>query len=259
MRPRNAVVAVMNAVPRAVARRFRGESRIAGFVRPVVNRVLPKGPAWVTVRAGRGIGLRLLIDPREEKYYWTGLYEPEVQAIVTQHLKPGDVMWDVGAHIGFLAAIASRAVGPTGLVVAFEPLEENVGRLSKTVEANGLANVTIREAALSSSAGSSPFFVHRSTLMGGLSGASDAPRVEVATTTLDAELTSLGPPTLVKIDVERYEGEVIAGGQRLFNDVRPLLIIELLNDQAEARARTLLRRYTLRRLDGHNFIADPTS
>ena len=219
--------------------------------------MLSKDPTWITVRAGDGSGLRLVIYPRIEKYYWSGLHETRIQEAVTQHLARGSVMWDVGAHIGFLSAIAARAVGPNGHVVAFEPLPENVVRLRQTVEANELTNVTIREVAVSSSVGRSDFYLHSSSSQGGLMRTDSAPRIDVPTTTLDAELRLWRPPALVKIDVEGSEGDVIAGAQRLFTDVRPLLIIELLTEEAFARAQALLPHYTLRRIDRSNFIGDP--
>ena len=259
MRRRNLVVSMFNMVPPLVAQRFRGDSRFVSLVRPIANLVLPKDQTWITVRSGAGAGLRLVIDPSAEKAYWSGLFEGRVQAAVTQVLAPGAVLWDVGAHIGFIAAIAARAVGPTGHVVAFEPLPQNVDRLRQTVEANALRNVTIREVAVSSSVGTSTFYVHSSSFMGGLTPTDGAPRIDVPTTTLDAELRRWRPPEVVKIDVEGHEQEVIAGGQRLFSEVRPLLIIELLTDQAVARAQALLRHYTLHRIDETNFIGDPTS
>jgi FkbM family methyltransferase len=210
----------------------------------------------VTVRGGRGEGLRLVIDPQAEKYYWSGLYEDDLQREITEHLSPGDVMWDVGAHIGFISAIASRSVGPTGQVLAFEPLPGNISRLRQTVEANQLANVTIREVAVSSSIGTSPFYIHSSTSMGGLEAREGAPTINVPTTTLDSEITSRRPPMLVKIDVEGFEDDVIAGGKRLFDDIIPVIVIELLNDAAVARAKVLLPNYTLRRIDGTNFIGE---
>lgn len=258
MRPRNVVVSLINAVPAVVARRFRSDGRLAALLRPLANLVLPRDPRLVTVRAGTGAGLRLVINPRQEKYYWSGLYEPRAQEAVAQHLALGNVMWDVGAHIGFLSAIAARAVGPRGHVVAFEPLPQNVARLRQTVEANGLTNMTIREVALSSSVGTSAFYVHSSSSMGGLARADGSLRIDVPTTTLDNELGVSPVPTLVKIDVEGFEDQVIAGGQRLFNDVQPFLIIELLTDEAVTRARALLPNYVLRRIDQMNFIGDPT-
>jgi FkbM family methyltransferase len=228
------------------------------LLRPIANLALPDEPTSVTVRAGTGAGLRLIILPRTEKYYWSGLYEPRAQEVIAEHLAPGSVMWDVGAHIGFLSAIAARAVGPTGHVVAFEPLPENASRLRQTVEANALANITIREVAVSSSVGISAFYVHSSSLVGGLTQADGAQPIEVPTTTLDAELGVSPPPALVKVDVEGHEAEVIVGGHRVFNEVRPFLIIELLTDEAIARAQTLLPHYAFSRIDEMNFVGEPT-
>ena len=257
--PRNVAVLMANRLPPVVARRFRGRSPLASLVRPIANLMLPKDLTSVTVRAGRGAGFRLVIDPQAEKYYWSGLYEEGVQEAIAEHLAPGSVMWDVGAHIGFITAIASRAVGATGQVLAFEPLPQNICRLRQTVETNGLANVTIREVAVSSSIGTSPFYIHASTSMGGLESSDGAPTIDVPTTTLDAELSDRRPPTVVKIDVEGFEDEVITGGQRLFDDIRPVVVIELLNDDAVVRAKALLRSYTVRRIDETNFLGVPTS
>lgn len=245
-------------MPPGVARRFRGNSLSASVVRPIANLMLPPNPTQIRVRAGAAAGLRLVIYPRAEKYYWSGLYEPQVQAMIAQHLPRGSVFWDVGAHIGFMSAIAARTVGPAGQVIAFEPLPENVARLRKTFEVNQVVNASIREVAVSSSVGTSKFYVHSSSLMGGLIGADRARRIDVATTTLDAEMRLSRPPALLKIDVEGHENEVIAGGQRLFSDVRPILIIELLTDAAIARTHALLRHYAFRRIDDRNFIGHPS-
>lgn len=258
MRPRNVVVSLLNAAPPVIARRFRGDGILASLLRPIANLSLPNQPTSITVRAGAGAGLRLVIDPRHEKYYWSGLYEPRAQDAIVEHLTRGDVMWDVGAHIGFLSAIAARAVGPTGHVVAFEPLPANVVRLTQTVEMNGLSNVSIRDVAVSSSVGTGAFHVNPSSTMGGLAGTGGGERIEVQTTTLDAELDVSLRPRLVKIDVEGFEDEVLAGAQGLFTEVRPFLIIELLTEEAVARAQSLLPRYALRRIDEMNFVGDPT-
>jgi FkbM family methyltransferase len=258
-RLREAAVSLANAMPPVVARRFSNSSRLTRLVRPIANRVLPREQTVVTVRAGHGAGLRLVIDPLAERYYWTGLFEPEVQKLTAQLLVPGSVMWDVGAHIGFLTAIASRAVGPTGKVVAFEPLPQNAARLRQTVAMNGLTNVTLREVAVSSSVGVSTFYLHSSSSMGGLAFAHGAPQINVQATTLDAELDPSRPPALVKIDVEGFQDQVISGGRRLFSEIPPLLVIELRSEQEVARAQALLPHYTLRRIDANNFIGEPAS
>jgi FkbM family methyltransferase len=254
-----AALLLSDMMPARVARHLHSDSPLTKVVRPVANLILGGGRAWISVRSGHAQGLRLLIDPSSERFYWTGTYEPAVQDIIARRLGPGDTMWDVGAHIGFFAAIASQAVGRTGHVVAFEPLPANAARLREVIARNSLTNVSVREVAVSSSTGRQPFYVHKSTLMGSLAAQDDALEINVQTTTLDAELATSPPPALVKIDVEAFEDEVIAGARVLLVEFRPALIVELLSEQAVAHATQRLPGYSLRRIDQKNFLAEPTS
>jgi FkbM family methyltransferase len=219
--------------------------------------MMPTGVIEATVRSGAARGLRLWIDPRCEKYYWTGTYEPAVQEAMAGLLGLGDVMWDVGAHAGFLTALASRLVGPAGEVVAFEPLPANIDRLGHLVRANRLDNVRIRAVAVSERTGRARFHVASSTSMGSLAPIVAVSDMEVSTSSLDAELDTLRPPRLVKIDVEGAEGAVLAGAGRLLSDVRPILIIELLSRDALKRAAEMLPSYTLTPLDQRNYLGRP--
>lgn len=63
--------------------------------------------------------------------------------------KAGDVVFDVGAHIGSFALKAARLVGEEGLVVALEPELENYRILKENIELNGLENVVLLPMALS--------------------------------------------------------------------------------------------------------------
>jgi hypothetical protein len=61
--------------------------------------------------------------------YRLGTTEPLVQASLERHLVEGDVLYDVGANVGFFSLLGARLVGPRGTVVAFEPLPRNVDAL----------------------------------------------------------------------------------------------------------------------------------
>lgn len=60
-----------------------------------------------------------------------------------RELKPGMVVLDLGAHIGYFALLAAKLVGEQGKVYAFEPLQQCCRLLSKSVRENGLRNVEI--------------------------------------------------------------------------------------------------------------------
>jgi hypothetical protein len=71
-----------------------------------------KGKKWI-----RGAGVH---------GYWLGTYELKKQEAFEKAVKKGDVVFDIGAHAGFYALLASSLVGESGKVFAFEPLPRNV-------------------------------------------------------------------------------------------------------------------------------------
>jgi hypothetical protein len=56
---------------------------------------------------------------------WNGSYQDDVLACLKLATRPGDVVFDVGAHFGLMSIYASKLVGPDGKVVAFEPSPRN--------------------------------------------------------------------------------------------------------------------------------------
>jgi len=62
-------------------------------------------------------------------------------------LRPGDTVVDCGANVGYFSLLASRAVGPTGAVVAVEPDRDNLRLLRANLWRNGCDNVLVLAAA----------------------------------------------------------------------------------------------------------------
>jgi 23S rRNA U2552 (ribose-2'-O)-methylase RlmE/FtsJ len=55
-----------------------------------------------------------------------GSTEPATLKLFEKLLNPGDIVFDIGAHVGHHALVASRAIGPKGRVYAFDPQPYNV-------------------------------------------------------------------------------------------------------------------------------------
>ncbi len=72
-----------------------------------------------------------------------GIYEPGVAAVFREVLRPGMVVVDVGANIGFFTMLAASIVGPQGSVLAIEPNLLNVRLIEASRRANGFRNTTI--------------------------------------------------------------------------------------------------------------------
>ena len=77
-----------------------------------------------------------------------GEWEPYETRLIKERLKPGDVMVDAGANIGYYSVLASRICGPAGSVFAFEPQNQNYVLLRKNIERNHCENVQTHRAGL---------------------------------------------------------------------------------------------------------------
>ncbi len=68
-------------------------------------------------------------------------YEPQVWKHFMSSLNTGDVIADVGAHIGLYTVALARRLAPNGRVIAFEPHEQNFNALTYHVKMNGVRTV----------------------------------------------------------------------------------------------------------------------
>ena len=117
----------------------------------------------------------------------------------------------VGAACGFHTLIGARAVGGTGRVIAIEADPANAADLEAQVELNRFDNVEVVRKVVAAYL-SEPW----SRTDGG----------PVTPTTIDQLTHDFQPPTLIKIDVEGLELEVLRGAQATLREHRPTLVIE---------------------------------
>jgi FkbM family methyltransferase len=230
------------------------EARFNGAKAFLKRRVLPSRTSWVQVQSGfaRGLWMRLRIP--EEAGFWRGEHEPGVQSAITAMVRPGDVVYDVGAHLGSLTLGAARLVGASGRVVAFDADPENVERLGENIQRNqfGSCIQAIHTAVWSrrSEAGISFRRGKNQTSQGGVESDGQHPVlakgeiISVPVTTFDDFVTRGGPvPQLVKIDVEGGEYEVLCGGAGVFAKHRPLIIAEVHHQQAADSIKAWLEEF----------------
>lgn len=220
--------------------RMLARTPLAGPLRRALGGATDAGPRIVTVCGGPLRGMRLSVDLAREKYYWLGTHEPRVQRALKSIIRPGDVVYDIGAHAGFFSLIAALHTGNAGRVIAFEALESNVHRLREGAAANHITNVDVHALALSDHVGEERFAIHDSSLEGLLLGDGAVPAthesaVMVQVSTLDALVgAGMAAPDVIKVDVEGAEGRVIAGARETLADHTPALLIEIHSHEAGA-------------------------
>jgi FkbM family methyltransferase len=256
MNAKRAFLSLLNHTPSAFAAHFTTSSRAAAIVRPLLNRLVPGEDTIVCIRSGAAAGLFISIDPRREKFYWSGTHEPAVQDAFVSFVPPGATVWDVGAHAGFYSFLAAHLVGPGGSVLAFEPVPANLTRLRSGIVANGFNNITVCPRALAAAAGRATFFSSTNTSMGSLvPGQHHGEVFTVDTTTLDA-IAQRAPtlPALVKLDIEGAEPEALIGGAELLLHARPILIVECLNGPSVSAVRAAAPQYDFLPLDETNYL-----
>jgi FkbM family methyltransferase len=182
---------------------------------------IPARRTPLPVLAGNGRGLRVRVGPSTLTRIVSRI-ETEVEDALLHAIQPGDVVYDVGANIGWFSLLAARRVGPTGQVVAFEPAPANVRYIRSNATSNRLANIVAVPAAVSDHDGWGDFIADGS-LKGHLGTGGDP----VPVVSLDTWAASHAPPSVLKIDVEGAEGAVLRGMLSTLHALGPTLIIEL--------------------------------
>ena len=144
-----------------------------------------------------------------------GVYEKAETRFFQSACRDGMTFLDVGANLGYYTALAARAVGPNGRVLAVEPDPDSFGYLEQTIAANAVGNVQAFPVAASDAPATLPLYISTDNRGDNRLYASgeDRPQVEVAARPLDALLreNKIDTVDLIKIDVQGYEPKVISG------------------------------------------------
>jgi len=137
---------------------------------------------------------------------------------------------DVGANIGYFTCLMGKLAGPSGSVLAIEPEPQNFELLQRNLKLNNLTNVTLHACALGASAGSAMLGLYKAANRGrhSLVDTQAKTQIEVPVKTLDELVRTAGPNikawSLLKIDVEGYEGFVLDGARETLPRVETLVM-----------------------------------
>lgn len=194
------------------------------------------------IGSGRNAGRRLALR-HPHPAFLDGSYEAVVQTAIAEHLSDGSVFYDIGANIGFFSLLAAPIVGPRGAVYAFEPVPANASSILHTARLNRLSNIEVFEEAAGERSGRAQLVLTHH--IGGAALASaGAPLdmigvIDVAVTAIDDAIADrcLRPPSLIKIDVEGAELQVLRGMTETLAAHRPTILYEIDDETADGLAR----------------------
>jgi FkbM family methyltransferase len=223
--------------------------------------LVPAGQGDVAVRTDDGY----VIVPVEEESQvvamveTAGRLEPGTLRVACALAPEGALAVDVGAHVGTFTVPLARRVGPAGLVVAAEPTPRTAGALRRTLALNGLQDrVELHECAVGSGEGRARLHIaavgsHNSLLpppdelVGGTA-------VEVAVRTLDALVPAGRAASVIKVDAEGMELDVLRGAGRVLAESPRVALIAEFGPSHLARAGIPVASW-LDAFRAHGFVA----
>lgn len=212
-------------------RRFTEQALRGVTIRRRLPPEFSRAPIWVSP----GAGLRYL-------FRGMNAVDPGLLDLAGEHVKPGDVVWDVGANVGLFSFAAAQRAGKGGRVVAFEPDIWLVGLLRKSaiIQPQSASPVNVLAVAVAQSVGVREFQIamrSRATnfLTGHGSSQTGGSRETqlVMTVNLDWLASRFPEPDVIKIDVEGAEKEALEGGREIISRRRPKIICEVVEQHSE--------------------------
>ena len=162
----------------------------------------------------------------------TGSYENEIEKLISVSLKEGDVALDIGANIGLQSLRMGRYAGLSGQVLAFEPLSHLQKKFAKNILLNRLTNITLFPFALSDIADDVERSVNDKAWNQGtfsltnIESSVSKQKIKIVVADEMPEIKALLKLSLVKVDVEGFELNVLRGMQKTLARFRPRIIFE---------------------------------
>lgn len=184
----------------------------------------------------------LRIRLKRDRYLW--LRPPLANewyplAVLKSFVRPGDTVWDVGAHLGLYSRWLVQHL-KAGKVCAFEPLPQNLPELEYNLALGKVTDrVRVLNCALSGEDGTAEFQMENvHSGMGALAATRAAEESwahglapvtqKVTTRSIDSLLAKKDAPVpdVIKLDVEGAEHQVLEGGRNFFSGPSARLLIE---------------------------------
>jgi len=205
----------------------------------------------------RGVSFKLVSDNWITKYRTRTFNskEPEMLDWIDENVRGDDVLFDVGANIGIYSIYAALR-NPKTTIYAFEPEYSNLNQLKQNIINNGLqSSIMPFSIGLGDNTGISYLHIQDITPGSALhtmstqslknthTGHEVVWKEGVACFTIDDLCEMVGVrPTLIKIDVDGNETEILNGGKKTFNN-KELRSVYIEIDIKQVQCENILRNY----------------
>jgi len=204
-------------------------------------------------RLSRGVVLRrrlpskfgrlpIYVTPEAGLRYWSAMSQVDsvLYSVAEEIVKSNSTVWDVGANVGLFSFCAAAMSGRSGFVLAIEPdfwLAHLISRSSRrhatgnyecagvevlcasVSDANRISKLAIAQRSRSSN--------HLIEAVGSTEAKGARCLQPTVSLTLDSLLEHFPPPSVLKIDAETHEVNILKGAERLLKEARPTIWCEV--------------------------------
>lgn len=205
---------------------------ISSLYKIIYKIIKPKGIVLVNVQ-----GNKMYVNCQDESLVPSllvyGIYEKYDTELFKKIVKPGMIVVDIGANIGYYTLMAAKLIGSNGKVYAFEPEPSNYELLIKNIKINNYTNIISIQKAVSNKNGKARLFINKSNLGNSSLIENNVPQkigfTEVETITLDNFFDSVvknNKIDFIKMDTQGAEKLVIEGAEKILKDNNLKIIME---------------------------------
>ncbi|HBZ42542.1 MAG TPA: hypothetical protein DEO85_00435 [Maritimibacter sp.] len=172
--------------------------------------------------------------PAVKKVKSGDVYEPRTIAFMRREVGSGDIV-HAGTFFGDFLPALSSSLAEDARIWAFEPNPESFAHATRTIDLNGLSNVSLTNAAVSNGAGELLFRTHNpdGEALGGHSHMVKAPGkgiTSVKSVRLDDMIPEDRHVSILQLDVEGHEKKALLGAKGIIERCNPIVILEDFED-----------------------------
>jgi FkbM family methyltransferase len=156
---------------------------------------------------------------------YTGLHEFEDMSFLIHFLRSEDIFFDVGANVGSYTILASGL--KKAKTIAFEPIDNTYNLLTQNIKLNQISQLVNSHNLGVGSISKKLHFTFDQDTTNHVTTKATSKSKELEVVALD-QFYPKYKPSLIKIDVEGFEAEVLSGAANILNDnTLKAIIIEL--------------------------------
>jgi FkbM family methyltransferase len=184
----------------------------------------------IEIRELNGIKYELHLNQFiDSSIYYDGCFEIDTTKAIQKIVKPGMMIFDVGANIGCHLLPMAKIIGTGGRIVAFEPMEWPLKKLKRNIELNNFNNILVENIGLSEFEEDKVINFRSSWTIDETVIPESLKSKDVHFTTIDhyLEAKKMSRLDVIKLDVDGYEFKILKGAKKCLSEQRPIFFMEL--------------------------------